>query len=721
MTNRVLKPLRVALVASMVLFAGSLQANVTAERILEANADHWLTHGRDYSETRFSPLDNINAENVSRLGLAWSFEYPDNRGLEATPIVADGVIYSSGAWSRVYALNAITGELIWRYDPKVPKQWGLRACCGPVNRGVAIWEDKVFVGTLDGYLVALDRATGEEAWRTLTIDTNWDYSITGAPRVVKGRVLIGNGGSEYGVRGYVSAYDANTGKLDWRFYTVPGNPADGFENAAMEKAAKTWNGEWWKVGGGGTVWDSMAYDPQLNLIYIGVGNGGPWNQSVRSPGGGDNLFVSSIVALNADTGDYVWHYQTTPGDMWDYTATQQMILTDIDWQGTTRQVIMQAPKNGFFFILDRATGEFLSAEPFSKVQWASHYDSNGRPVENEGVRYYDKSVRLTPSAIGSHNWHSMSYNPQTGLVYIPVLRSLMEYKPVDTFEYKSGHFNLGADVPNDGFFGPQFMEMLKGKVSRGELVAWDPVRQQRAWVHKHKRTWNGGTLSTAGGLVFQGTADQQFMAFDAATGDVLWQQDIQLGVVAAPVTYRVNGEQYIAINAKWGGALPMALGVGPMSGLDRGRLLVFKLAGDAVLPDAARIEPRPFTEQPPAMTITDKASLKEGQRLFAAYCSRCHGDSAVGGGITPDLRHMDAAKHAIFNQVVLDGLLQYGGMVGFADVLDEDKADKVRNYILQEAHSAYDEQKAFEGWWGKFRWWWYDKLSSLFAWIAENT
>jgi len=712
-----------ALCLAATLIATAVSANpVTPERLMAADGDEWLSHGRDYSETRFSPLADINTQNVNQLGLAWSFEYPDNRGLEATPIVADGVLYTSGAWSRVFALDATTGETLWSYDPKVPKQWGVRACCGPVNRGVAVWEDKVFVGTLDGYLVALDRATGAEVWRTLTIDPAKDYSITGAPRVVKGRVLIGNGGAELGVRGYVSAYDVQTGELAWRFYTVPGNPADGFENAAMENAAKTWNGEWWKLGGGGTVWDSMAFDPQLNLVYIGVGNGSPWNQHIRSPGGGDNLYLSSIVALNADTGEYVWHYQTTPGEMWDYTATQQMILADIAWQGQTRQVIMQAPKNGFFFIVDRTSGEFLSAIPFAKVQWATHYDDNGRPVETPKARYQTEAISLTPAAIGSHNWHSMSYSPQTGLVYIPVLNSLMEYDPIPKSEFKphERHFNIGVEIPGPQFIGPRFMQMLKEKVSRGELVAWDPRTQQRVWSYKHQRTWNGGTLATAGGLVFQGTADQQLMAFDATNGKVLWQHDLQLGVIAAPVTYRVNGEQYVAINAKWGGAFPLAFGVEPMPGLDKGRLLVFKLNGEAVLPEAERIAPKPFTAEPPALAITDKASLAQGKRLYDIYCARCHGNGAIGGGITPDLRHMDAAKHAVFKNIVHDGLLEFGGMVGFKDILDEQQTEQVRNYILQEAHASYEEQKAFEGWWGKFRWWWYDKLSSLLAWLADK-
>ncbi|MCB1614453.1 MAG: PQQ-dependent dehydrogenase, methanol/ethanol family, partial [Pseudomonadales bacterium] len=411
-------------------------APVTTERLVNANAevDNWLTHGRSYDESRFSPLKQINDSNVTELGLAWSYEFPDSRGLQSTPIVADGVMYSTGSWSRVYAHNAATGELLWAYDPKVPREYLVRACCGPMNRGVAVWENKVYVGSLDGYLIAVDRESGAEVWRTLTVDQSKDYTITGAPRVVKGRVLIGNGGAEYGVRGYLSAYDGETGELAWRFYTVPGNPADGFENEALEMAAKTWNGEWWKQGGGGTVWDSFSYDPQLNLVYIGVGNGSPWNHKIRSPGGGDNLFLSSIVAVNADTGEYVWHYQTTPGESWDFTAAQQIILADIEWNGEARKVLMQAPKNGFFFVIDRVTGEYLSAVPFTKVLWASGYDENGRPMEAEGIRFEKNKMLMMPSAVGGHNWHSMAYSPDTGLVYIPVIKAMMEYQQPENFD-----------------------------------------------------------------------------------------------------------------------------------------------------------------------------------------------------------------------------------------------------------------------------------------------
>lgn len=364
------------------------------QRIIEADREpqNWISHGRSYDEQRFSPLAEITDQSVGELGLSWFFDFPTQRGIEATPIVDNGVMFVTGSWSMVYAFNAVTGELLWQYDPEVPPSWAVHLCCDVVNRGVALWEDKVYTGTLDGRLITLDRADGSVSWSVQTTDKKRPYSITGAPRIIDSKVMIGNGGAELGVRGYVSAYDATSGERLWRFYTVPGDPSKPFESPTLERAAATWKGgEWWKIGGGGTVWDSMAYDPNLNLLYIGVGSGSPWNREIRSPGGGDNLYLSSIVALNPDTGAYVWHYQTTPGESWDYTATQHMILADIDIDGRTRQVIMQAPKNGFFYVLDRSTGELISAEKYTRVTWATHVDkSTGRPVLSKNARYLNE-------------------------------------------------------------------------------------------------------------------------------------------------------------------------------------------------------------------------------------------------------------------------------------------------------------------------------------------
>ena len=506
---------------------------------LESEPGSWLTHGRNYAETRESPLTGIDVENVSRLGLAWQFEPGTKRGLEATPLVIDGVLFTTGTWSRVYALDAVTGRLLWSFDPQVPRAWGINACCDVVNRGVAAWGDNVYVGTIDGRLVALDRETGELVWETLTIDPERPYTITGAPRVVKGNVIIGNGGSEYGVRGYVSAYDAATGALNWRFHTVPGNPDEPFENDAMAMAARTWTGDlWWEVGGGGTVWDSMAYDPDLDLLYVGVGNGAPWNRHVRSPGGGDNLFLSSILALRPETGEYVWHYQTTPGDSWDYTATQHMILADILVGGVTRKVLMQAPKNGFFYVIDRATGELLSAEKYVEATWASHVDlESGRPVETGNADHRTEARITRPAPFGGHSWHPMAFSSETGLVYIPAMENQSEYSTAAAFEYlPGGHWNLAQGqtmmVP------PMGEALIRGVLKRlmtGHLLAWNPSTQKEVWRVPQSSMWNGGVLVTAGGLVFQGSGDGHLYAYRADTGERLWQAWAGSGVVAPPI------------------------------------------------------------------------------------------------------------------------------------------------------------------------------------------
>jgi PQQ-dependent dehydrogenase (methanol/ethanol family) len=457
---------------------------------------------------------------VSDLGLAWAFDTGTRRGLEASPIVINGVMFTTGDWSRVFANNALTGELIWKYDPQVDRAWGANACCDVVNRGVAVEGDKVILGTLDGRLVALNIETGEPVWEVLTIDKSKPYTITGAPRVVHNTVVIGNGGAEYGVRGYVSAYDVETGEMRWRFYTVPGNPALPSENDAMAMAQNTWTGDvFWKVGGGGTVWDSMAFDPELDLLYIGVGNGSPWNRHIRSPGGGDNLFLSSIVALEAKTREYVWHYQTTPGDTWDYTATQHMILADLEIGGELRKIIMQAPKNGFFYVLDRETGEFISADNYVPITWASHIDpESGRPVETENADHRVEFQMTKPAPFGGHNWHPMAFNQETGLVYIPAMENVSLCSTPEKFEYVEGHYwNLGQDddgMAEDNPFGtmnPTLANAVMKHLLRGRLLAWDPIQQQERWRVEHNTAWNGGVLTTAGGLVFQGDGAGYFL------------------------------------------------------------------------------------------------------------------------------------------------------------------------------------------------------------------
>jgi PQQ-dependent dehydrogenase (methanol/ethanol family) len=526
------------------------QSEGVSEVALRASAPaEWLTTGRDYAETHFSPLDQIDVDNVEQLGLAWSWIIPKSGArLEATPVVSDGGMYATGPKSFVFALDARTGEKKWQWDPGIPdeREGGPSICCGDVNRGVALYGDKVFVGLLDGRVVALARETGLVVWTVQTTPRGADYSVTGAPRIVKGNVIIGNGGAEYGVRGYVTAYDAETGDQVWRSYTVPGNPADGFENEAMRAAAETWTGEWWIVGGGGTVWDGMAYDPEADLLYVGTGNGSPWNRDTRSPGGGDNLYLSSILALNPDTGEPVWHYQTTPGDDWDYTATQPLMLLDLTIAGRERKVIVQAPKNGFFYVVDRLTGELISASAFADdLTWAVGVDvDTGRPIETPEARYgrTGQGVYLSPGPGGAHNWPPMSWNPGTGLVYLPAQNSSSYYAKADEFEYRQGVWNTGT-ARGSRESRPE-RPALTGP--RTVLLALDPATNTEAWRVVSDGA-HGGTMSTGGNLVFRGSGDR-LIAHDAGTGAELWSATVGQGT-GTPMTYELDGVQYVSIAA----------------------------------------------------------------------------------------------------------------------------------------------------------------------------
>jgi len=667
-------------------------ANVDASRLTNADQQpgNWMSYGRTYSEQRFSPLKQINDQNVGQLALAWYVDLDTRRGQEATPIVVDGVLYFTTAWSKVFTVKAASGEKLWSYDPKVPPEWAVNACCDVVNRGVAVWRGKVFVGTLDGRLVALDAASGKPVWETLTIDTNYHYTITGAPRVVKDKVLIGNGGAEFGVRGYISAYDADTGKLAWRFYTVPGDPVKPFESPILEKAAKTWTGQWWKFGGGGTVWDSIAYDPGLDLVYLGIGNGTPWNRRARSPRGGDNLFTCSVIALKADNGEYVWHYQETPGDAWDFDSAESMVLADLAINQTPRKVLLHAPKNGFFYVLDRATGGLISAKPYAAVSWASSIDlKNGRPVENRAARYEEgKGGPVAPGPLGGHSWHSMSFSPLTRLVYIPVQEAGLVYKSDEHFAQRPLGFNTGIDLVAAGL--PQQPEIKKAILGtiKGRLSAWDPVQQKEIWRVDRQSPVNGGLLSTAGNLVFQGTAQGSLEAYRADTGKKLWSADAQSGVVAAPITYTVNGEQYIAVLAGWGGAFPLATGeVALSSGRTQNisRLLAFKLGSKAGLPPLPQFSPPQL--KPPKSTAS-ATTIHKGEALYQRYCSTCHGDVAVSGGVLPDLRYSGTLDNDQWFDIVLKGQLRQTGMVSFDKELSRDDAVAIRAYVIFRANQS---------------------------------
>jgi PQQ-dependent dehydrogenase (methanol/ethanol family) len=544
-----------ALPVLMVMHAARAAAQRVDEgALLRAAPQEWLTYGRDYAETHYSPLSQINTGNVSRLAAVWTWAIPRSGArLEATPIISNGVLYATGPRSFVFALDARTGRELWHWDPEIPGrgEGGPSVCCGEVNRGVAVFGERVFVGLLDGRLVALNRVTGTLEWSVQTTPPGSDYSITGAPRIVKGNVVIGNGGAEYGVRGYVTAYDAETGRQVWRWYTVPGNPAHGFENEAMRRAADTWTGEWWRIGGGGTAWDGMAYDPALDLLYVGTGNGSPWNRDARSPGGGDNLFLSSIVALRGQTGEYVWHYQTTPGDDWDYTATQPLMLLDLTIAGRPRNVIVQAPKNGFFYVLDRVTGEFISAQPFADViTWATGIDQKtGRPIETPEARYgiTGRGVWLSPGAIGAHNWRPMAFNPGTGLVYLPIMNNSSYYERAPVV-YQRGQWNTGVG-------GSSAQRPARPAIAHPAtlLKAWDPVRNAEVWRYSAPGS-DGGALATGGNLVFWGIGNR-LVALDAQNGAELWSAVVGTGT-ASPVTYELDGRQYVTILAGQSGQSP---------------------------------------------------------------------------------------------------------------------------------------------------------------------
>ncbi|UVO50294.1 PQQ-dependent dehydrogenase, methanol/ethanol family [Sphingomonas sp. SUN019] len=660
----------------------------------------WAMTGYNYQEQRFSPLTKVNAGNVNQLGVAWYADMPDARGQEATPVVIDGKLFVTGPWSKVFAFDAASGKKLWEYDPGVSKDKGAQACCDVVNRGVAAWKGRLYAGTIDGRLIALNADSGKPDWSVQTTDNAKPYTITGAPRVVKDMVIIGNGGAEFGVRGYVTAYDAATGKKKWRFYTVP-NPTgakDGeASDAAMAKVSPTWskNGQWKQSGGGGTVWDSIVYDAELDQLYLGVGNGSPWNHGLRSEGQGDNLFLSSVVALKPETGAYVWHYQETPGETWDFTATQPINLATLTIDGKPRKVLMQAPKNGFFYVVDRTNGKLINAGKFiDVVNWASGYDiSSGRPIEHPEARFYKtgKPFVAIPSAIAAHNWQPMSFNPKTGLAYIPAQQVGAGYlNPSSALDAaKPIGFNVGQDLGNAMY--PRDAATVKAATAgaTGSLVAWDPVANKPRWVVKHPVAWNGGTMTTAGNLVFQGTALGEFRAYAADTGKQLFSYPVGTGVMAGAATYLVNGEQYIAILAGRGGALPLSIGYAIGAARDVPnvpRLIVFKLAAKGKLPATTPQDSSPVAL--PASTGTS-AQIGEGQLLFGRYCQVCHGASAGGGGVLPNLQRSATLGDAdAWKSILIDGALAKNGMVSFAKVMTPEQAQLVRLYVIDEANWA---------------------------------
>ncbi len=661
------------------------QRVVDDARLTAADSEpgNWLAHGRTFSEQRFSPLRQIDESNVAQLAPAWVYATGETRGHEATPLVVDGVMFVTLPWSLVVALDAATGRELWRHDPEVPRGWGRFACCDVVNRGAAAYQGKIYVGTLDGRLVALDAKTGARVWDVNTIDRNKPYTITGAPRVARGLVFIGNAGGEFGVRGYVSAYDAETGALRWRFYTVPGPPGQPREHAELERAAQTWSPDsTWESGLGGTVWDSLAFDPELDLLYVGVGNSSPYPRAVRSPGGGDNLYLSSILALRVTTGELVWHYQTTPAENWDYTATQHMILAELELGGRKRKVLMQAPKNGFFYVLDRATGELLSADPYATVNWASQVDpKTGRPVETGKGEWRDGRGFVMPGPAGGHNWHPMAFSPITGLVYIPTYELTYPFHQDAAYRHVPGRFNTGENFPAmqraiDGY------ERSLRFCSPTQLTAWDPVKRLRVWQVAHTSEMHGGALATAGNLVFHGTGgDSTLAAYRATDGELLWEAQAPTAVMAAPITYAVGGEQYVAVAIGAGGSA--GLNFSTLAYENAGFVAAFKLGGKAQLP--VRI-PRTLRAVEAPGPSAPAATAARGQSLYHQWCMFCHGIGTKSGGLLPDLRFSARVTFDQWQDIVLGGVRAGNGMPSFAGSLSRDDVDAIRAYVIAQAN-----------------------------------
>ncbi|MCP5143524.1 MAG: PQQ-dependent dehydrogenase, methanol/ethanol family [Gammaproteobacteria bacterium] len=672
----------------------------------------WLTTGRDGGKTHYSPLDQINRDTADRIGFAWELKTGTNRGMQATPIVVDGVMYTSGVAGRVYALDAKTGATLWQFEPPLELRNARGSCCDIVNRGVAVWQGKVYVGSFEGILYALDAADGKVLWQTDTIvEEHRAYSVTGAPLIAGKVVVIGNGGAEFDSRGYVSAYDLDTGALAWRFYTVPGDPSKPYENPAMEMAAKTWDpARDVTRGGGGNAWDGFAYDADNNLVIFGTANGAPWNPAYRSPAGGDNLFIASLVALKADTGEYVWHYQQTPGEMWDYDATPHIMLATLDLHGTPRKVVMQASKNGFFYVLDSASGTLLAADAFVDVNWATGVDlTTGRPILNPETDYTTgKPVVAFPSGVGGHNFNPMSLSQRTGLVYIPTAHSGMGLLTTPIPERAPERMATGLQVAFAAALltpeamppemapitDPEFLKTQPSVVPSAALKAWDPVARKVVWEFQNSSFMDhGGVLSTGGGIVVQGGIDGMFRVFNDETGALIKEIETGSPLIAAPMTYMIDGVQYIAILAGSGGGgwnFWMPGNVAAERGNDN-RILVFRLDGGAT-PVPPLLPPVPPIPQPPENTASAE-DIAAGAALFGANCASCHANAERAP--VPDLRRspMIGAPES-FAAVVLSGALQTRGMPSWADLLSADEVEKIRAHVIDVARSAYEQQAA---------------------------
>jgi quinohemoprotein ethanol dehydrogenase len=681
---RQLRPHWLAAAGAALALTGPASAAPQPEVGVGAGAN-WTAVGGAADESGYSQLTQIDVHNAKRLGLAWSLDLPDEVTLEATSLAVDGVVYFSGGYAEVYAVAAATGELLWKFDPQTWKRRPDKFHFG-ANRGVAYQDGRIFVAEMDGRLDALDAKTGKLLWHAETIPDGMPNYSTGAPRTLNGKVIIGNGGADFGARGFVTAVDAATGRFLWRFFTVPGSPEQNRGDPAMEAAAKTWQGEFWKTGTGGTVWNGITFDPQLDRVYLGVGNAGPYDPAVRSPGGGDNLYTSGIVALDANTGKYVWHYQENPRDAWDYKAAPNMVAATLRLDGKSRKVLMHAPTNGFFYVLDRETGKLISAGKTTVITWAKGIDlETGRPIEEPDIRYESGSTKIWPGTVGGHNWQAMSYSPRTGLVYIPVMQI-------------GAHFYRGEQTENAfDLFGLMLEPIVeKPGDGKGRLVAWDPVAQQEAWSVQHDHLWNGGTLVTAGGVVFQGTAAGGFDAYDATSGRRLWNFDAGLGIVAAPMSFSHERKQYVSVLVGYGGttaAYGEFMNVGWKYGAQPRRLLTFALDGKATVAPSPPPDKKVYALDDLDFALDD-ADVAAG-RALSIRCASCHGVGLQSTGTPgPDLRESAVAlKLEPFTELLKSGARMDRGMPRF-EMLSDAQIRQLHAYIRARARDALGAREA---------------------------
>lgn len=679
--------------------------------------DDWDNPGGDWAESHYSRLGDIDKTNAARLGLAWEYDMGTSRVQEATPVVIDGIMYTSGNLGRVYALNAATGEELWKFTPEVDMQYNRYACCDQANRGVAVSDGKVFVGALDGWLYALDQKTGEVVWKSDSFpDRSRPYTITGAPEVAGDVVVIGNGGAEYDTRGYVIAFDTETGKEAWRFYTIPRDPKEGpQENEALETALKTWSPESrWDIGGGGTVWDAITYDPEFDQVIIGVGNGGPYAQSIRSPGGGDNLYISSLVALDRKTGDMKWYFQETPGDNWDFTSVQPMVLANLDIGGTERPVVLHTPKNGFFFVVDRETGKPLAANAMVRTSWASGWNlETGKPILTPEYSDINTGPKLVfPGPPGARNWYGAAFDPQRkmyvahfldmgNMIMVPPenLNPKRRVKQTNTGTESIFTPYLEAAMPGlpqelqDQITSLPQWQWVKDKPWSGDVRAVDPVTGKTIWSYPRNDGWQdrSGVLATQSGLTIFGDLSGKIVVLDTDTGKVLKEIETGRSILAAPMTYRVDGVQYIAVQTGWGGG---GWGLIPdySAAYAKGnanRILVFKVDGGPVNIPPDLPPDSPIPAPPPQLPGVTPETIAQGAKLFSRNCTMCH--SNLPRAPLPSLTRMSQGAHDAFDQIVLEGLLLPNGMPKWNDVLKPDEVKAIHAYLIDlqaKAHAS---------------------------------